>query len=190
MFEVFDNSKDKYIFMGQVELCGEPYVTMQYDKERNYRKVWVFPLKPLGTIPAVERSLLVEGENSTRKTNEAEKLDYEEVKKRAEQANSTVGFRKATVNHYQRDIYVAEFAKRRANGTCELCETRAPFKTKKGEPYLESHHIVWLSNGGEDSIKNTVALCPNCNRKMHSLNLAEDILKLKKKAIENINRSI
>ena len=50
----------------------------------------------------------------------------------------------------------------------------APFKTKDGTPYLETHHIVWLSNGGEENPDNTVALCPNCHRKMHSLNLKKD----------------
>ena len=55
---------------------------------------------------------------------------------------------------------------------------------KNGEPYLETHHIVWLSEGGEDSIENTVALCPNCHRKMHVVNLQEDIDKLNRIANE------
>ena len=62
--------------------------------------------------------------------------------------------------------YVAEEAKRRANGICQLCLLPAPF-TKK--PYLEVHHIVWLAKEGHDSLENTVALCPNCHRKMHVL---------------------
>ena len=41
------------------------------------------------------------------------------------------------------------------------------------------HHIVWLSNGGEDSTDNTVALCPNCHRKMHILDDPADVEKLK-----------
>lgn len=31
---------------------------------------------------------------------------------------------------------------------------------------METHHVVWLSQGA-DSVDNTVALCPNCHRKMH-----------------------
>jgi 5-methylcytosine-specific restriction enzyme A len=50
---------------------------------------------------------------------------------------------------------------------------------KDGEPFLEIHHIKWLSNGGDDSIDNTVALCPNCHRKMHALNLQKDIISLR-----------
>ena len=43
----------------------------------------------------------------------------------------------------------------------------APFKKRNGEPFLEVHHVMWLSEGGSDSIENTVALCPNCHRKVH-----------------------
>lgn len=45
------------------------------------------------------------------------------------------------------------------------------------EPW--AHHIIWLLGGGEDTIQNTVALCPNCHRKMHVLNLEFDLQKLK-----------
>ena len=60
----------------------------------------------------------------------------------------------------------------------------APFIDKNGVPFLETHHIKWLSEGGDDSIQNTVALCPNCHRKMHSLNRKADINKLTAKAME------
>lgn len=32
----------------------------------------------------------------------------------------------------------------------------------------------WLSKGGKDIIDNTIALCPNCHKKMHILNLKID----------------
>jgi 5-methylcytosine-specific restriction enzyme A len=52
------------------------------------------------------------------------------------------------------------------------------------EHYLECHHIVWLAEGGEDTIANTVALCPNCHRKMHVLNRKVDKEQLTKRAVE------
>ena len=67
-----------------------------------------------------------------------------------------------------------------ANGVCQLCKQPAPFTDKNGNPYLEMHHIVWLSRGGEDSSKNTVALCPNCHTRMHVLDKSEDVEKLKR----------
>lgn len=90
---------------------------------------------------------------------------------------STTNPRTRTVTSEQkyRNPYIAEAAKRRAKGICQLCGKSAPFNDTKGEPYLESHHIIWLAKGGEDSIKNTVALCPNCHRKMHVINDENDI---------------
>lgn len=56
----------------------------------------------------------------------------------------------------------------RADGQCENCKNKAPFARKSnGTPYLEVHHKKQLSLGGEDTLENTIALCPNCHRKMH-----------------------
>lgn len=79
------------------------------------------------------------------------------------------------ITQYRRDAYIAEYAKQRANGICQLCGKEAPFHDLKGRPYLESHHIIWISKGGEDSIQNTVALCPNCHKKMHIVASQEEI---------------
>lgn len=70
--------------------------------------------------------------------------------------------------------------KLRAKGICQLCEKPAPFNDKNGNPYLECHHIIWLSEGGADELRNTVALCPNCHKKMHIVNDDEDVKKLQK----------
>ena len=77
-----------------------------------------------------------------------------------------------------RDRYVSEYAKRRAQGLCQLCGQPAPFPCPDGTPYLEVHHVIWLADGGSDSIDHTVALCPNCHRKMHILDLNDDVQKL------------
>jgi len=54
-----------------------------------------------------------------------------------------------------------------ANGKCQNCLHDAPFKREDGTPFLEIHHVEWLSKGGEDSVENAIALCPNCHRKAH-----------------------
>lgn len=61
-------------------------------------------------------------------------------------------------------------------GVCELCGKKAPFKDRDGKPYLEPHRLP--DNGKDDSVYNTVLLCPNCHRKMHVLKLEEDSKKL------------
>ena len=56
----------------------------------------------------------------------------------------------------------------RANGNCESCGNPAPFMRRKdNSPYLEVHHRTLLAQGGEDTVENTLALCPNCHRKAH-----------------------
>ena len=77
---------------------------------------------------------------------------------------------------------MAAVVKERAEGICQLCNKPAPFYNKKGEPYLECHHIVWIARGGADVVYNAVALCPNCHRKMHSLDEPADVAYLKKVA--------
>lgn len=56
----------------------------------------------------------------------------------------------------------------RAGGRCESCRQPAPFeRASDGSPYLEVHHRVRLADGGDDTVENAIALCPNCHRKQH-----------------------
>lgn len=56
----------------------------------------------------------------------------------------------------------------RAAGTCVGCEQAAPFqRNKDGSPYLEVHHKIHLAENGEDTVENSLALCPNCHRREH-----------------------
>ncbi|MFX5176317.1 HNH endonuclease, partial [Acinetobacter baumannii] len=51
---------------------------------------------------------------------------------------------------------------------CECCGSLAPFSRRRdGSPYLEVHHKRPLSKGGDDTVENAVALCPNCHRFEH-----------------------
>jgi hypothetical protein len=69
---------------------------------------------------------------------------------------------------YRRNPDVIVEVLRRANGKCEDCHKPAPFtRQRDGSPFLEVHHLVMLSLGGEDTVENAVALCPNCHRKRH-----------------------
>ena len=82
-------------------------------------------------------------------------------------------------SHFIRNADIVAQSRNRAHGICQLCEQPAPFIDKNGEPYLEVHHIVWLSRGGSDTLDNTAALCPNCHSRMHHLDKPEDVEKLK-----------
>ncbi|HDY8371443.1 TPA: HNH endonuclease [Klebsiella pneumoniae] len=72
-----------------------------------------------------------------------------------------------TTRVYKRSPYVVAEVLLRAKGKCQSCKRDAPFLKEDGTPFLEVHHIEWLSKGGEDSVENAIALCPNCHRQAH-----------------------
>ena len=76
--------------------------------------------------------------------------------------------RTVTITVYDRNPDVVAEVLIRANGVCERCHKDAPFIRKKDDtPYLEVHHIIQLANGGNDTVENAQALCPNCHREAH-----------------------
>jgi 5-methylcytosine-specific restriction endonuclease McrA len=69
---------------------------------------------------------------------------------------------------YVRDLKVVAYVLKGAKGKCHDCKKKGPFTSKTTRlPYLEVHHINMLKDGGEDTVENAVALCPNCHRKRH-----------------------
>lgn len=90
---------------------------------------------------------------------EALAVDQENVQKQSDRLERT------------RSDKVKLYAHCRAQGICECCNNPAPFNSKKDKPYLEIHHMVELSKGGEDSPYNTAAICPNCHTEItHGVN--------------------
>lgn len=70
--------------------------------------------------------------------------------------------------YYDRDPNVVAGALLYANGVCQGCKTKAPFKRgSDGTDYLEVHHVRPLSERGHDSFDNVCALCPNCHKLLH-----------------------
>lgn len=75
-----------------------------------------------------------------------------------------------TSSAYVRNPDVVAEVLERANGICEeeSCGKPAPFlRAKDGTPYLEVHHRICLADGGDDTVENAIALCPNCHRRGH-----------------------
>lgn len=180
LFEVFEGNR--YIYRGQVQLSEKPYQEKQKDEDGRLRNVWVFPVKVVDNHEVTIEKEIIDN-NFEKKEKKVRKLSDAELEEKAKESQSTkTSVRTTTSQTYERNVYVTEFAKRRAKGVCQLCEKLAPFKNRLGEPYLETHHIEWLSKGGADTIENTVALCPNCHKKMHVVNDEYDIKILKGKA--------
>lgn len=74
--------------------------------------------------------------------------------------------RTVTGTVFTRDPGVRAFALSRAAGRCEWCE-QPGFTVDDGAVFLETHHVVPLSEGGVDAVANVVALCPNHHREAH-----------------------
>ena len=176
LFEVF--KEKEYTYAGKVILAGKPYKEKQPDKNNHQRSVWMFPLKLAGKNTLTVSEDIIR-DNFERKAKKARNLSNSELKHRADSSLPIAGNRLVASKQYDRNAWVAEYAKRRADGICQLCKNEAPFRDKTGNPFLETHHLIWLSKGGEDTIKNTVALCPNCHRRMHILDDDRDVEQLR-----------
>lgn len=102
------------------------------------------------------------------KEKDAKKLTISELKDKIRNNPKAPKRMDVATSKFERNPYIAEYVKRIANGICQDCLQPAPFVNKStNEPFLEVHHIDPLSNGGMDTIENTIAICPNCHRKRH-----------------------
>jgi hypothetical protein len=69
-------------------------------------------------------------------------------------------------NVYIRSPIIRKKVLHRAQGLCEFCQQEG-FVSNNDNIYLETHHIIPLSENGSDTIDNLIALCPNDHRKSH-----------------------
>lgn len=92
----------------------------------------------------------------------------EERKERLRNASKMPRKITVTTTNYCRNPDVVAEVLFLAKGICQKCNQPAPFKSSKTDkPYLEVHHLTRLADGGEDTVENAIAVCPNCHRKLH-----------------------
>ena len=175
LFEVLEPKQ--YTFIGEVEVAGEIKTATQPDVDGNPRTVLVFPLKVLGAAASMPSEEVIVSKQSTL-ARVAKRRNLTELRNRVMYAQGAPGSRTTTSSQFDRNQDVVEYVLRISMGQCQLCDEPAPFSRLSGEPYLEVHHVVWLARGGEDSVANAVALCPNCHRKMHILDDQRDVARL------------
>lgn len=113
-------------------------------------------------------SLVIWEKFHNKNLEESKKLTKEERLKRLSNASKKPETITVSVSLFRRNADVVTEVLDRAKGECENCNRPAPFlRAKDSTPFLEIHHKVPLSKGGEDTVENAVALCPNCHRKAH-----------------------
>lgn len=175
----FQRKNKSYHMSVNVNMCRQMDYCCEIVPEQELDN-WFFRLK---VFPVYEDKNEKEYVNRSKKVIT---LSEEELLKKYEKEKSgrkRLSRQKGTKSSpYKRSEVVSELAKRRAKGICELSDEnniyhKAPFDVD-GTPYLESHHVEWLSRGGQDVLENVVALCPNCHKKIHILNEKTDNQKL------------
>lgn len=95
--------------------------------------------------------------------------DNDQLRKIRLESASKFPTKTAVVSYvFNRNCDVVAEVLKRSDGKCELCKKDAPFnRASDGTRYLEVHHWVPLSEGGEDTVENATALCPNCHKQSH-----------------------
>ena len=119
------------------------------------------PILPRMTLLELKQEFTASVERSSRDTSEARR----ERLRRAQKNPDRIPV--ASYEFARNPDVVAEVLYL-AKGICGQCVSMAPFARRSdGSPYLEVHHKVPLAAGGEDTVENAVALCPNCHRELH-----------------------
>jgi len=90
---------------------------------------------------------------------------------------------------FRRDTLLAELLKEYFNFKCIFCSNS--IERDEGNPYIESHHIRHLSDGGSDTADNIAIVCPNCHKTFHFGKKSQkekliEIFKVKNSFISNI----
>lgn len=150
-------------YEGQMVFTGFQYRAAP-DIDGNMRQAIVFELVPLvdfeEAVPGEATPDVLEAELGSASLEE---LRWRAISVSVESRNAVQ--RRSNTRHRSRAIKL--YAEKRANGICEGCSADAPFQTADGRPYLETHHIRRLSDGGPDHPRWVVAVCPNCHRRAH-----------------------
>lgn len=141
---------------------------------------WVPGLKPAKNVGANViteiQSILVELE--TENALREEPLQPYRVNPEDEPTGSVQEAQWAEVQRFARSQQVRERVLTMANGRCEACDSPAPFLGTDNKPFLEVHHVRPMAQQGSDSVRNTVALCPNCHREVHHSNHAQALIEV------------
>ena len=88
--------------------------------------------------------------------------------KRLANSNPVPSVQMVVAKVFRRNPDVIATVLARAKGICESCAAPAPFaRSHDGTPYLEVHHRLQLAAGGDDTVENAIAVCPNCHREAH-----------------------
>ncbi len=165
------NGRDLYLFkyietglvrfIGQM-ICTGHHETIGKDIDGKDRKVIIFELTPIDRFDKLDD--YYDDEKFSNMWEQSLDVLRENAIKSSSIGQSP---RERKSNVFNRSESIKIYINRRAKGICEACEKPAPFVSKTDKPYLETHHIRRLTDGGPDHPNYVIALCPNCHRRAH-----------------------
>jgi 5-methylcytosine-specific restriction protein A len=146
---------------GEFRLPNAMAESLRKETNSNQSRHISFELVMNGMLDKIENDFEARVRESSQLTDQARKHRLSLARKSPESYL-------AQVTLFRRNPDVVAEVLKQAMGVCQQCKKEAPFiRLSDGSPYLEVHHKKRLSEGGEDTVKNAIALCPNCHRKNH-----------------------
>lgn len=168
---LFENLKKGFVkYIGQM-ICIGYHVQISPDFKGNNRNAIIFELSRFEeTLVNGESNFSIEVQPPEMSLN----TPLNELKRKAlEDSVEGTTSSERLVSYRKRSSAIRLYARKRANGICELCGSSGPFLDKNGELYLEVHHLQRLSDGGPDHPERVAGICPNCHRQVHYAHDAE-----------------
>jgi 5-methylcytosine-specific restriction protein A len=157
---LFENEGNGYVrYVGEM-ICAGFREVRGPDVDGNDRRLIVFELASGSSL-----------NESFERDDEYEKMWRESIGKLRKRATASYISKKSPSERRtlasSRGKAIRVYVLRRADGVCESCGNKSPFKTSSGRPYLEPHHIRRECDGGPDDPFWVIGLCPSCHRRAH-----------------------
>ena len=193
------NNKELYLFeslgSGEVRCMGRAtYLSHHHeerpDKNNQMRRTIIFELDVETEIGSGD-SGMVDPEDKALTEPTLRNRSLDELRQIAlAKSSSAASSSERRSSAYLRSKAIREYVLARAEGTCEGCQEKAPFLTKKRRPYLEPHHIRRLADGGPDHPRWVIALCPNCHCRVHHAHDGDEYNDELKRRVQTIEDDI
>jgi len=105
--------------------------------------------------------------------NDLESLSPSDLREIVRQVNERMrksrDARRRVYTRIERCSSLSRLIKAMRGYSCQVCGPQSPgvFASQTGLPYVETHHIDPLSQGGPDIEENVLVVCATCHRKFH-----------------------
>jgi HNH endonuclease len=161
--------------IGPIAFGNATNFKLSEDETRELNRLWY------GTIKT--RSAKQVAHEFEAKAAVLEKLSLQqllnEYRRRRASADELPRRTQTTVTSFERDPSVTAIARVRAGFRCEVANCPTPsFPSISERPYCEIHHLLPLSDDGEDIIENVVCVCANHHRELHFGRRRDELTKM------------